>query len=209
MAEMTFWERLRIAWSTFRRTGGLELPDAGRSSEETLSGGLSAYLGSIGSVSPIIDFTMLECLKKLWLYNPDVSQYVANIVNLGNPGHQLSVDARNDAVAEAAVERLNESASRIYRIGVGVDGLINQYLTSIAWSGAISSEDVVNFAAGRVEKVAIVPVEQIRFRYNSEVDEYEPYQRALNLKRRDGDRDWLGNDQAQFRDLQILRTVDS
>jgi hypothetical protein len=192
MAEMTFWERLRIAWATFRRTGGLELPDAGRSSEETLSGYLSAYLGSIGSVSPVIDFTMLECLKKLWLYNPDISQYVANIVNLGNPGHTLSVDARNDSVAEAAVERLNESASRIYRIGVGVDGLINQYLTSIAWSGAVSSEDVVNFAAGRVEKVVLVPVEQIRFRYNNETDDYDPYQRALNLKRRDGDRDWLG-----------------
>lgn len=121
---------------------------------------------------------MLAVLKNLWLYNPDFSQYVANIVNLGNPGHQLSVDARNDATAEAAVNRLNDSASRLYEIGCGVDGLLNQYLTSVAWSGAISSEDVVNLAGRRVEKVVLVPVEQIRFRYNKDLDTYEPYQKS-------------------------------
>jgi len=61
--------------------------------------------------------------------------------------------------------------------------LISQYLTSVAWSGAISSEDVVNLAARRVEKVALVPVEQIRFRYNKDLDIYEPYQKSNNLLR--------------------------
>jgi hypothetical protein len=181
---MTIWERLQIAIATFRRLGGIELPDDGRSSEETLSGAMSAYLGALGSVSPVVDFEMLKCLKRLWIYNPDMSQYVGNIVNLGNPGHQLSIDARTDAIAESAIARLNEAASRIYQIGVGVDGLLNQYLTSVAWSGAISSEDVVNLAAQRVEKVVLVPVEQIRFRYNKDLDVYEPFQQATGLVRR-------------------------
>lgn len=175
---MNFWDKFKIAYATFRRLGGIELPDSGRSSDETLNGAMSAYTTVFGSISPVIDFGMLKTLKCLWLYNPDVSQYVANIVNLGNPGHQLSVDARTDAIAEKAVARLNESAGRLYRHGVGVDGLLNQYLTSVAWSGAISSEDVISFAGGRVEKVVLVPVEQIRFRYNAELDLYEPYQQS-------------------------------
>lgn len=181
---MTFWERLKFRIASFLVSGGLDLPDGGRSSEETLSGAMSAYLGALGSVSPVVDFEMLKCLKRLWIYNPDMSQYVGNIVNLGNPGHQLSIDARTDAIAESAITRLNESASRIYQIGVGVDGLLNQYLTSVAWSGAISSEDVVNLAAQRVEKVVLVPVEQIRFRYNKDLDIYEPFQQASGIFRR-------------------------
>jgi len=178
---MNFWERAKIGWESFRRTGGIELPDSGRSSEETLGGAMSSYLAAFGTVSPVIDFEMLAVLKRLWLFNPDFSQYVANIVQLGNPGHTLAVDAKSDAAAEAAVNRLNESASRLYTHGAGVDGLINQYLTSVAWSGAISSEDVVNLAGRRVEKVVLVPVEQIRFLYNKDLDEYEPYQKSGQL----------------------------
>jgi hypothetical protein len=189
---MNLWERLKFAIASFRAAGGIDLPESGRSSEETINGALSAYLGFFGAVSPIIDFEMLKTLKCFWLYNPDFSQYVANIVNLGNPGHQLSIEARTDAVVDKAVDRLNDAAARIYRHGVGVDGLLNQYITSVAWSGAISSEDVVNLASGRVEKVVLVPVEQIRFRYNKETDEYDPYQSTHGIGRRTMARDAFG-----------------
>lgn len=175
---MSFLERLKIGIAAFKGTAGLRLPVNGRSSDETMSGSVSSFLAGIGSLNPIVDFEMLRTLKYLMIYNPDVSQYVANIVNLGNPGHQITIDAATDAQAETAVNRLNESASRIYTIGCGVDGLLNQYLTSVAWSGAISSEDVVNLAGRRVEKVVLVPVEQIRFRYNKEIDGYDAYQRS-------------------------------
>ncbi len=189
---MNFLERLKIALDTFRRLGGIELPDDGRSSKESIGNAMRSFSSIFGSVSPVIDFEMLKTLKTLWLFNPDVSQYVANIVQLGNPGHHISVSARNDSVAESAVERLNEAASRIYRHGVGVDGLLNQYLTSIAWSGAISSEDVVNFAGKRIEKVVLVPVEQIRFRYREETDEYEPYQQVSGAITRSTDKGSFG-----------------
>ena len=178
---MNFTDRVKIAWAAFRGTGGVNLPLNGRSSEETFTGMLSAYLAAFSTISPVIDPQMLATLKYFWLYNPDFSQYVANIVNLGNPGHQLSVEAATDAAAESAVNRLNESAARLY--DGGVDGLIDQYLTSLAWSGAISSEDVVNGAAKRVEKVVLVPVEQIVFKYNKDLDRYEPHQRSANALR--------------------------
>lgn len=182
---MNFWDRLRIGLAAFKGTAGMDLPAGGRSSEETLAGSMSSFLAGFSSINPVISFEMLQTLKCLWLYNPDFSQYIANIVNLGNPGHSLSIDAATDATAEAAVNRLNESASRLYPQGCGIDGLISQYLTSVAWSGAISSEDVVNLAARRVEKVVLVPVEQIRFRYNKDAGEYEPYQKTSGLLSQD------------------------
>lgn len=188
---MKIVDRFLAAVAAFRREPTLELPTNGRSSDETIGGAMTAYLGQFSTVSPVIDFEMLKTLKCLWLFNPDVSQYVANIVNLGNPGHQLSVEARTDASAESALNRLNESAARIYPHGCGVDGLINQYLTSVAWSGAISSEDVVNLQGRRVEKVVLVPVEQIRFRYDKETDTYRPFQQSQNWLRRET-RDTLG-----------------
>lgn len=186
---MNLSDRIKIAWAALKGEGSIQLPPSGRSSDESLPGMMSSFTSMFGSVSPVVNFQMLETLKYFWLYNPDFSQYVQNIVNLGNPGHSISVDAANDSRAEAAVNRLNESASRIYTIGCGVDGLIDQYLTSVAWSGAISSEDVVNLAGRRIEKVVLVPVEQIRFKYNKDRDTYEPYQKAnsiASMSRADG-----------------------
>jgi hypothetical protein len=169
------WSRLRKWVASLKRVGGIELPDDGRSSvESTLSGRIGAALDSFGSVSPVIDFELLRCLKHLWLFNPDLSQYVSNIVNLGNTGHQITVDAQSSSLAEAALTRINESASRLYTNGAGVDGLINAYLAQIAWSGALSSEDVIDFRARRVAQVVLVPVEEIRFRYLE--GQYVPHQ---------------------------------
>jgi len=158
-----------------RRVGGTELPDDGRSSvESTLSGRIGLALDAFGSVSPVIDFEMLRALKLFSIFNPDVSQYIANTVNLGNTGHQITVDAASPERAEQALKRINESAARIYANGAGVDGLINAYIRQVAWSGALSSEDVVNFAQRRVERVVLVPVEEIRFRFLE--GQYIPHQ---------------------------------
>lgn len=178
---MKFSERLRIGLAAFKGTAGIELPASGRSSEETFGNMLSAYLSSFSTIQPVIDFEMLKALKQMWLYNPDFSQSIAHIVNMGNTGHQISIEAKSDATIAAAMARMDETSVRIYPNACGVDGLINQYLTSIAWSGAISSEDVVNIAARRIEKVVFVPVEQIRFKYNKDTDSYDPYQRATSL----------------------------
>ncbi|HUF02803.1 MAG TPA: hypothetical protein VMM38_01365 [Aridibacter sp.] len=182
MSEFTIWERLQIAWAAFRRVGGIDLPDSGRSSVEDLKGRMSASIARYSTISPVVDFEMLKCLRDFWIFNPDFSQYVHNIQNLGNTGHEVVVDARSEAAAEAALERINETASRVYRNGAGVDGLMNAYFAQIAWSGALSSEDVVNFPLRRVEQTVIVPVLDIRFKWNDELQQYEPHQRTNTFK---------------------------
>lgn len=153
----------------------LKLPVGGRSSiEKHLTNGVSSYISKYQGISPIIDFQVLKIMKHLWLFHPEFSQHISNLVSLANTGHQISVNVSNSAKAEIAVQRLNETSMRIYQNGAGVDGLINQELTSAAWSGAISSEDVVNLLARRVENCVFVPVEDIRFDYIE--NQWKPFQ---------------------------------
>lgn len=163
--------------ASFRRVDGIELPPDGRSSVESIPGQLIP--NAIGAVLAPFNLDVLRTLKKLWIENPDFSQHVRNIKSLGNTGHSLTIDAASDSIAEAALTRINESASRLYPNGAGVDGLINQYFDQVSVFGAVSSEDVVDFSAKRVDQVALVPVEQIRFRY---VDgKFMPFQQPVNL----------------------------
>jgi len=178
---MKFLERIKLAMAAFAANGGgVGLPPSGRSSVETtgFGGMMAAYLTGFAAVSPVIDWDILKTLKNFAIFNPDISQGIENIIDLGNTGHQLSVDAANASVAETAVNRLNETAARIYPNAAGVDGLINQMFWSVGWSGAIATEDVVDLNARRVDRVVMVPVEMIRFFYNKETDRYDAYQRA-------------------------------
>lgn len=175
---MTVWQEAKN-WlvGSLKRYQGLELPDEGRSSIEdvpTLGNRVGKALSQFGGLQPEISFECLRLLKQLMVYNPLMSQFVLNITNLANTGHQVIIEAANSTQAETALKRINETAGRLWPHGAGVDGLINQYCTDIAWSGALSSEDEVNLAARRVEKVVIVPVEQIRFDWDGQ--NYLPFQ---------------------------------
>lgn len=178
---MGFWQKIKFSVASFLASGTINLPPSGRSSDESLNGLINGSLANYSSVSPIVDFESLKLLKNFAIFNPDVSQFCQNIINLANTGHTIQIDAKSDSTAEAALNRLNETAARIYRNGAGVDGLMNAYLFQIAWSGALSSEDVVNIVGRRVEHTVLVPVEQIRFRYDRAEDRYVPFQRPANF----------------------------
>jgi hypothetical protein len=172
-------ERLANWLASFRRVDGIELPQEGRSSVDS-GDGLASSILALGTVVPRIPnlFAILTVLERFSLCNPDFSQMVGNVVALGNTGHQITVDAATDTAAEAALSRINEVAPRLFPNGAGIDGLINAYLRQSLVTGALSSEDVIDFPGKRVEKVVIVPVDEIRFR---RVDgAYLPYQQPKN-----------------------------
>lgn len=176
-ADLSLWQIAKLWLSSLVRVDGVNLPREGRSSVEPQQEGIGAL--AFGTVLPPFDFSILAELKKLSLCNPDFSQRVGNLVALGNTGHTIQIDAATERAAEAALTRVNESASRLFPNSAGIDGLINAYIAQAAIFGALSSEDVVNTAAQRVEKVVIVPVEQIRFRYLD--GEYVPHQQPRTL----------------------------
>ncbi|HQU83928.1 MAG TPA: hypothetical protein PKY59_12410 [Pyrinomonadaceae bacterium] len=177
---MKIFSAIRAFIQSFQAEKALPLPLDGRSSNETVGGAIGTALQSYSTVSPIVNFDALKLLKTFAIFNPDVSQYCDNIINLANTGHNIQVDAKSSSTAEQALNRLNETATRLYKNGAGVDGLMNAYAFQVAWSGALSSEDVINIPGKRVEQTVLVPVEQIRFKYNQALGFYEPYQKPIN-----------------------------
>ena len=156
-------------------------PPDGRSSIETSPTGGTGLVPGFWYVQPPapLNFEMLRQLKRLWILNPDLSQFIVNHVALANSGHTITVDTKDESQADSVLQRLNEAAQRLYRNGAGVDGLMNAYISQIACFGALSSEDVVDLNAKRVQETVLVPVEQIRFRYEN--GQYVPMQMAYSL----------------------------
>ncbi|KAK0039541.1 hypothetical protein Bpfe_031026 [Biomphalaria pfeifferi] len=177
---MKIFNKIRALIQSFQAEKALPLPIDGRSSNETVGGAIGTALQTYSTVSPIVNFDALKLLKNFAIFNPDVSQFCDNIINLSNTGHNIQIDASSSSIAEQALNRLNETATRLYKNGAGVDGLMNAYAFQVSWSGALSSEDVVNIPGKRVEQTVLVPVEQIRFKYNAALGFYEPYQKPIN-----------------------------
>ena len=85
-------------------------------------------------------FDLLEVMQNLSLVNPDVSQMIDNIVQLGNTGHTVVVDSKQD---EEILEALNSMTMNVFHSHGGVDGFVNSALAQIGRAGAVSCEWVV------------------------------------------------------------------
>ncbi len=188
---MNFSQRLKFIWQSLFANQPEEfpagqLPNAGRVSAETNGNYLSQFNNKYGYINPIFDTELLQTIENLALFNPDFTQFVNQMISLGNQGHKTSVTAKTSQQIEAVITRINERAANLYKSGAGVSGLLNAYGRQLAEAGAVSSEDVVDLRARCVSKVVIVPTRQIRFRYNAELDEYFPVQIATGTIRGSG-----------------------
>lgn len=152
-------------------------PKAGRSSVEEhigTAGAITGFMQEFAGLNPVLPFELVDFISRAAIVNPDMNHATTNLVALANNGHNLVIEARNDAIVARAQERLNDRARNLYTRSAGVDGLIDHYITQIAHTGAVSSEDVISARMDGVEKVVIVPTERIRFKY---IDgDYRPFQ---------------------------------
>lgn len=162
-----------MTWWPFKKTGPEVLP--GQQSipdEETMGGTIGRLAGFYDWSTPDFPPELLALLEPLAVYNPDVAQALSIWVNLGNTGHEVQVEARNPDVV---LERLNWLAGNVYRIGGGMDGVINHFLRQIPLMGALSAEWVIaDRVADGIVDVAVVPVKSIRFK--REDGEWKPHQ---------------------------------
>ncbi len=148
------------------------LPPKGRSSaEQQKFESLVSALTDYYSNSKL--FTCLALLEKMQIYNPDVSHSIRNWINMSNTGHKIILSGGTDASNEKVLKELNLLASNLYQRSFGIDGLINHYLNQVAVTGAISSEDILEQDLSGVKTVELIPVSQIRFRYE---EDWHPYQ---------------------------------
>lgn len=161
-------------WNMFKRKPDTVDVAPGRQSvpEEDLFGGIGRVASFYNIKTPKFPLEYLKILEILSIWNPDLSQALNIIVNLGNTGHEIKVEGSK---AEAVVDRVNDLAASVYRTGGGMDGLVNHLLRQIPMMGALSGEWVVSDRIGDgISDVVVVPVRTIRFKYEDGV--YLPHQ---------------------------------
>jgi hypothetical protein len=165
---------IRLAGKETGRVGDITVPRQ-RVSEPDEKISFGALLGSadnyLSDVNPRIPFQILEIISKFCVSSPDFAQAVSNIVYLGNNGHKIQITADSNRRVDRALKRLNGTADRI-----NVDNLINRMLRQMAVNGALSIEWVPKYNLSGIDTYALVPVRQIRFRYDKEKSRYVPRQ---------------------------------
>ena len=79
-------------------------------------------------LKPIVDTEVQRAINALSIANPDVSQMVNNVIQLGNTGHFVEVIGKSKRQVKMAIERIKQQSTELYPISAGVDGLVNDLL---------------------------------------------------------------------------------
>ena len=143
----------------------LDLPAGGRETqapEETLDYFWSNALFGYRTAAEFMPFEVMDLLQQLSIIMPDMAQAVDNIARLGNTGHRVEIFG-SERAADDLNAALDDLAQRIYPHGCGMDGFVNDVLSQIARSGALSVEWVARRDLSGWEKIVLVPVRTIRF----------------------------------------------
>jgi len=139
---------------------------------------LSIEMNSMNASYPV-DY--IEAIQNLSLINPDIAQMIDNIVQLGNTGHRVIVETKNENAESEVLDELNHFNLSVFNRYGGVDGFVNSMLAQIARSGAISLEWVVNKDLSGLKQAVFVPIKDIRFIYNTQEQDYFPFQKTNDL----------------------------
>lgn len=139
---------------------------------------LSSELSQATSKFPL---EYLEVMQTLSLVNPDVSQMVDNIVQLGNTGHKVLIEAENDSQKESILEELNGFQKVAFQKFGGVEGFVNSLLSQIARGGAGSVEWVIDEKFDGVNRAVFVPLQTVRFVQDPKTQDYRPYQKLNDI----------------------------
>lgn len=139
---------------------------------------LSSELSQATSKFPL---EYLEVMQTLSLVNPDVSQMVDNIVQLGNTGHKVLIEAENDSQKDAILEELNGFQKVAFQKFGGVEGFVNSLLSQIARAGAGSVEWVIDEKFDGVNRAVFVPLQTVRFIQDPKTEDYRPYQKLNDI----------------------------
>lgn len=141
--------------------------------------------GNVQVLKPIVDTEVQRAINALSIANPDVSQMVNNVVQLGNTGHFVEVIGKSKRQVKLAIDRIKEQSSALYNISAGVDGLVNDLLGQMARTGALSAEIVLRNDKKGVQEVVIVPVHTIRWLRDTKTSEVFPAQYLGSIKNRE------------------------
>lgn len=130
-------------------------------------------LGALYALPATFPFEVYEIIDNVAILDPYVSKYVHTTVSLSNVTHKLYIKASDERRASEAIEVCNQFAARCFPLGGGLDGVVSGMFSQLARTGALCVEWTPDRAFTRIERVFLVPVKTLRFRYRNAQGEIE------------------------------------
>lgn len=142
---------------------------------------LGNLLSELSTIDPDFNINILQGLETLAKYHADFSYAVDNVKQLGNTNWQVYFDdSVPDKLQNEMLLRIKSKAKNWYAYSGGLTAMIGDLLAQTAIYGALSAENVVLEDLSGVKKTILVSPANIRFKYDTDKDEYTPYQILKN-----------------------------
>jgi len=155
----------------------------GRESEEPSD--VFATSSKFSPIEPGFSLEWLPILENLAAYNQDVGYAVDNIVQLSNTPYEIEfADGVAEKLRKDVMKLINDNKDNWYSFSGGFHSFRSDALAMAAINGAISVEIVPNRSLDNISLVR-VPPKYIRFMYNKQTEQYEPFQQVRNAKNAD------------------------
>jgi hypothetical protein len=159
----------------------VSFPSVGSIKPDLATMDLEAQIEGFSIVKPDFMFEIIPIIRHLAYYNPDVSQALDNIVQLGNTGHTIQFDASvNELEANEIHSYLNVKKLQWSEGTAGMDGLVNKMIAQVMIGGALSGEWVPQSNLQGVDRWVFLNPEHVRAIHNSKTGRYEFYQKLQN-----------------------------
>lgn len=159
------------------------LPTKGARSSLPFDGlGFSGFVMDTIQISNEFRDELYDAMKKLAIWNGDVSYAVENIVTLANT--EFKVYFGDDTDKELNVQmnaHLAAVQKKWYNYSDGTNALVNDLLSQLFINGALSAENIPNNSLTGIRKVDLVAPKNVVFVYDDKKDEYLPYQKGGNI----------------------------
>lgn len=134
-------------------------------------------------INPTFNRQIIPVIRRLCMINPDLSQALQNVVNLGNTGHKINFDRNVEDSVVAKMRNHIHNKHKNWAPGqAGANGVVNRMFAQTMISGALSNEWVIAPGMNTIDTVLMVNPEEIAFVLDGTKTRYLPYQiRDMNM----------------------------
>ena len=125
---------------------------------------------------------LIPGIRTLAYSNPNMSQSLNNIVELGNTGHDIKFDPSVPAEQIVAMKQHLDAVRKSWTASkASADGLVDRMMRQIMIGGALSVEWVPRDDLKGIKQVALVNPETVRWAYDRRKNIYKPYQTNIGI----------------------------
>lgn len=132
-------------------------------------------------LTPEFYLELIPYIRKIVHTNPNMSQALSNIVELGNTGHVINFDPSVDPKKIVEMrQHLDNVRKKWAPAKASADGITDKMMRQIMISGALSVEWVPKNDLSGIQMVAMVNPETVRWQYDKRKNQYQPMQKVDN-----------------------------